>query len=280
MTKRFRAAYVELTSICNRHCSFCRGTRRPPGFMPVSRFASLAPDLAELVRIAYLHVMGEALLHPDFPEIVRCAQQNKLPLGMTTNGSLFDSPHAQLLLKQPFRQLNISLHAEGTASILDRILDFAEEAAHVNPDLCVNLRLWDVGSDNDFYMRRISERWNVRIERGSGNCAIPLAERLSLHFDQAFEWPEPDPDSTENRGFCRGGIDQFAVLYDGTVTACCLDADGVMPFGKSPETPLKEVLFCREFEQMRNGFFRGEVLMPLCRGCTYRKRFSLSRHRI
>lgn len=279
MPKRFRAAYVELTSVCNKHCSFCKGTKRPPGFMQTSRFEALAPSLAKFVRIAYLHVMGEALLHPDFPEIIRIAERNGLPLGMTTNGSLFDSPHAHLLMHEPFRQLNISLHAEGTEAVLERILDFADEAPRINPHLCVNLRLWDVGSNNDFFLEKISARWKTDIRRKSGKYAVRLAERLSLHFDEAFEWPVPVVANSEVTGFCRGGIDQFAILYDGTVTACCLDSDGVLSFGKSPETPLEVVLFCHEFERMRNGFFRGEVLMPLCKGCTYRKRFSLSRSR-
>lgn len=276
MPKRFRAAYVELTSVCSRHCSFCPGTRRPPGFMEPSRFAALAPDLADLVRIAYLHVMGEAMLHPEFPEIVRCAERCGLPLGMTTNGSLFGSPHAEFLLKPPFRQLNISLHAEGAKNDLDQILDFADRASRSDSGLCVNLRLWDVGADNEFFLRNIGNRWKVSIERRSGHCAVRLAERLSLHFDEAFEWPVPaETGEKEVHGFCRGGIDQFAVLYDGRVTACCLDAEGVLSFGRSPEIPLKKVLSCRAFEQMRNGFFRGLVLMPLCKNCTYRKRFEL-----
>lgn len=49
-----------------------------------------------------------------------------------------------------------------------------------------------------------------------------------------------------------------------------------MNFGNAGERPLREILFSRRFEQMRNAFHRGEVTEPLCLRCRYRERFRIS----
>ena len=146
MSKRFRTAYLELTNVCNRNCSFCSGTRRPPARMSEELFARLVPQVAELADQAYLHIMGEALLHPSLPEFTRIAADAALPLCMTTNGTLFGCGNAAQLENPVFHQLNISLHAGLPSETLDEICGFCDSLRSVNPNLRVNYRLWNVGS--------------------------------------------------------------------------------------------------------------------------------------
>ncbi len=274
MPKRFCAAYLELTTVCNRRCAFCRGTARPPGFMTDSLFARLAPQVAEIAELAYLHIMGEALLHPSLSRLTEIAARADLPLGMTTNGTLFECENASVLTNPVYRQLNISLHSGLAETELERIFDFADNLLTRNSNIHINYRLWDVGAFST-ERARIAGRYRIAFPgpAHSGRQTVPLSPRLSLHMDRSFEWPSLDASPVSGRGFCHGGIRQFGVLYNGDVTACCLDADGVMKFGNAAGQPLNEILSSRRFEQMRNGFHRGEVIEPLCRHCRYRERF-------
>lgn len=72
-------------------------------------FRRLAEETAPLAEIAYLHVMGEALLHPEFPSLMETALEHHLMTGLTTNGTLFDTPNAEALFCGCFRQVNVSL---------------------------------------------------------------------------------------------------------------------------------------------------------------------------
>lgn len=276
MPKRFRAAYLELTNRCNRHCAFCWGSSREPGFMDPALFSKLAPQVAELAEIAYLHILGEALLHPDLERITAFAKEAGLPLGMTTNGTLFDHPNARILDDPVYRRLNISLHSGVTDSELERIFEFSEELLSTNANVHIDYRLWDRGSDRSV-RERIADRYPVvRETPADGGKRVQLLRRLFLHEDRPFEWPEADAPRRSEKGFCHGGVFQFGVLLDGRVTACCLDADGILNFGSAAERRLSEILFARRFEQMRNGFLRGEVLEDFCLRCRYRERFSSS----
>lgn len=275
MAKRFKTAYIELTNVCNKHCSFCKGTTRPPEFMDPELFAKAAEESAPIAEKACLHILGEALLHPNLKTIVETAQRVSLPLVLTTNGSLFSSSNAELLLTHPFRQLNVSLHSGVSAAELEQILNFSEKAQRSNPEMYLNLRLWDVCSRNPEYLQAIASRFGTGLT--PSDCAekrfVSLGPRFRLHFDQSFHWPNLSDPIRPAEGFCRGGIDQFGILCNGDVTACCLDADGVMNFGNIQNQSLNSILFSRRFEQMRNAFHRGIVTEELCRHCTYRDRF-------
>ena len=66
-----KRAYVEITNICNLNCTFCPGTKRKKRALTPSEFMILSEKLRGQVKYIYLHVMGEPLLHPQLPELLR-----------------------------------------------------------------------------------------------------------------------------------------------------------------------------------------------------------------
>ena len=66
----FSRLYLEITTCCNRACSFCPGTARPAAFVTPETFRALAAKLRPYGQYLYLHVMGEPLLHPQLPELL------------------------------------------------------------------------------------------------------------------------------------------------------------------------------------------------------------------
>ena len=172
--KRFKTAYLELTNVCNRHCSFCKGTVRPRGFMDPDLFAKAAEECTSLVEKACLHILGEALLHPDLKTIAAHAHRVSLPLVLTTNGTLFGTENAQLLFSAPFRQLNVSLHSGVSSGELDEILAFAETVQRTNPELYLNLRLWDVCAQNPEYWLML-----LHLPKPDSSLTTPVSLRYS-----------------------------------------------------------------------------------------------------
>lgn len=275
----YRAAYLELTNVCNRNCAFCPGTTRAPAFMDIGLFRRLAPQVAELADMAYLHVMGEALLHPYFPEIAGIAADAGLALGLTTNGTLFDTPNAESLLAPPFRQLNISLHSDLSESGMNSVFAFTRRAFSLHPALYINYRFWNRGEDDESlmkYLRRISDEFGVDVCRipAPGEGFPKITNRLYLNFASLFDWPDLSAPLVPEPAFCHGSVNQFAVLADGTVTPCCLDNNGSIKLGDANTHSLKDILRARRAAMMRCGFHEGRAEEELCRHCAYRTRFS------
>ena len=81
-------AYLEITNICNLHCSFCHGTKREKRMLADAEFELITDRLAGKVKFLYFHLMGEPLLHPSFPQFVKRAWEKGFYPILTTNGSL------------------------------------------------------------------------------------------------------------------------------------------------------------------------------------------------
>ena len=275
----FRAAYLELTNVCNGNCPFCPGTIREPRFMERGLFQRLASETASLAGIAYLHVMGEALLHPEFPDLIRDAAKRNLAMGLTTNGTLFASPNAEALFPGDFRQINVSMHSGLSDGHLDEILAFTTEALRRLPALHVNYRFWNLGMEGSpsaaESLARIGEYFGARCEPPEAGTPAVLhpAERVSLHFDRPFDWPDLHASPVPGPVFCHGLRRQFAVLADGQVTACCLDRDGAIRLGDANRETLRTILSNSRANAMRRAFSRGCASEELCRRCRYRSRF-------
>ena len=72
---------------------------------------------------------------------------------------------------------------------------------------------------------------------------------------------------------CRGLLDHFGILSDGTVVPCCLDSDGVIALGNVFRQELSEILDSQRARDMVRGFRNRKVTEDLCRRCGFARKF-------
>ena len=282
----YSRAYVEITNICNRSCSFCPGTTRPLRRMSLSEFDAVTDRLLGVTEYLYYHVMGEPLTHPDLPAFIRLAKEKGFKSAVTTNGTLL-SRRGKELIDAGVYKVNISVHSfedgEDSAAhgrYLDGILDFADEASR-NGVLTV-LRLWNLdghgealGGNNTRTLDHLRARFPDTPEtpwkfspRGAR-----MRDKLHLEYGDRFEWPDMEASDRGSGVFCYGLKDHFAILCDGRVVPCCLDREGAVTLGNVFETPVEEILSSPRAAAMREGFRRRCATEELCRRCGYARRF-------
>lgn len=289
--------YLEITNSCNRKCSFCPGTTRPPLFVTPERFEERLKKVLPLADLVSMHLLGEPLFHPHFPEILAIGSRLKAPLQLTTNGTLL-AHHKDLLLSEEhtLRQINFSLQALDPVKerkLLENILFFCLESVERRPEMYINLRLWNLPEDfsanakNRFvYMllQKFFPDFPLDPEFSPGRKSKKITGRLYLHSDSLFHWPG-DPAQTASKvltasslpvpGKCRGLLDQCGVLADGTLVPCCLDADGRIDLGNLDlASSLEELLTSPRANRMRESLQRGLLIEDLCKNCSYCKRFN------
>ena len=283
---RFRQIYIEITNVCNLACPFCPGTSRAPAYMDATLFADIARQVKPLTEQVYLHVMGEPLLHPEFARFIEICASLELPVAITTNGTLLDTPAAASLLNHVVRQVNISLHSQADKEKqLKQILEFTKKAFEQRPELYINYRLWNLDTPsaeldsgaNNWICRSIEAAFGVTIPatgHSSGRKSRPLLNRLYLHLDTRFEWPDINSGKTiKTEGFCHALGTHFAILADGTVVPCCLDRDGVTVLGNCREQAILDIIDSPRAKAIFAGFQNGILTEGLCRKCTYCHRF-------
>jgi len=283
----FKKIYIEITNRCNLACPFCARSSRPQASMEAQAFAEVLTRIHGFTRFIALHVLGEPLLHPEIDRILALSQEYGLQVNLTTNGALLGRHRRTLLTAPALRQINFSLHGlahlerGAAAAHLEEIIDFSLEASRGGGPY-VSLRLWNLGAAagagwNDWLLARLTAAFaapllgegQLRAERG-----IPLAPRVFLNPEPQFAWPHPDGPDLGEHGHCRGLRDHLAVLADGTVVPCCLDADGRLALGNIFKQTLADILAGPRARRMLEGFGHQRLVESLCRRCSYRLRFS------
>lgn len=276
----FSKVYVEITNVCNLRCPFCHGTKRTPGRMTAEEFSTVTDKLRGYTEYIYYHVLGEPLTHPDLPTLFDIAAEKGFFSCITTNGFLLGEKADILCGAKKLYKLSVSLHSfeanKGTAlrEYLDTVWSVCTRLAEKGT-YCV-LRLWNEGGINTLngeitaYLReKTTGEWTQ-----TRNGSLRIAKNIYLETAAKFDWPDVNAPE-RNVQFCRGLRDQAAILCDGTVVPCCLDADGSIPLGNIFETELGDILCGERAAAMYEGFSERRCTEELCRKCGFAERFSL-----
>lgn len=277
---KFKKIYIEITNSCNFSCSFCFKTERPLRFMSPAEFAVVLSAIKPYTSYIYLHVLGEPLLHPKLDELLLLTKQAGIFVNITTNGALLGR-RQDVLLQYPVRQINISLHdaEENIApsalnAYLNAVLSFATKAAS---ETYVNLRLWNGGVKssaefNRICKQKIAEYFNLNEElpvKNEKDTGVKLTDHVFLQTAPRFGWPDGEEQRSEIQKSCYALRDHVAVLVDGTVVPCCLDADGAMSLGNIFETDFAEIIHSERAQKIRTGFSANTITEEFCKSCGF-----------
>ncbi len=228
----------------------------------------------------YLHVLGEPMLHPKIDEILGIAAAAKLHVNITTNGSLLENKKA-IIQKHTIRQFNISLHdaeenidKDDWGTYIDNVLNFAVSNAYKS---YISLRLWNISNKASapfiaLCLERIAYKFELSMDvfantpKGNG---MRLTDNIFLHRAPRFEWPDASRPGVQTQKTCYALRDHIAILADGKVIPCCLDADAKLLLGDIHKQDLSTILETEKAQRIKNGFLQRKVVEPLCASCGF-----------
>lgn len=277
---KLKRVYVEICNTCNLSCSFCTSRPAIARKLNVEQLQQIFSQVRHYSQYVYLHVLGEPLMHPDIETILSLCKEAGLHVQLTTNGTLLKEK-LPVLLRYPPRQINISVHSywEQPDSLaknyLDDILSCGDQLSQSS---YISYRLWQVkGADEeDFHtkelLQAICKHYAAAMPQ-NWKDSLPLANNRFLSFDRPFVWPSLQHPVISVTGRCKGLLEMVAILSDGSVVPCCLDAQGSECLGNIFEETLEEILEKPHTVQLREAFRQGKISSPLCQRCSYRTRF-------
>ncbi len=285
----FQKVHIEISNICNVQCSFCPVVERPKDIMSLVKFEKVLKEVVPLTKDVCLHLMGEPLAHPEIVEILKVSQTHKASLQITTNGLLIKKLGDILINSPSLRQINFSLQAfkdnfpdRPLEGYLDPIRAFIKTAFENRPDLYINLRLWNHGtesfSENEDIIQYFEENFSFNLKRTVDVGSIKSKKvfedkRLYFHFDSRFDWPSPHYPPQGEQGTCQGLRNHFGIHADGTVVPCCLDKEALIDLGNCFNDSVENILNSKRAQDIKVGFENGRLVEDLCQKCTYIKRF-------
>ncbi len=248
--------------------------------MSLDEFRLVVEKIRPFTNYIYLHVLGEPLLHPHFEEILSIAESAGLNINITTNGGLLER-NKKNLLNHTVRQINISLH-DGEENIKsEKWNDYIETALNFSTDLApktyVCLRLWNTANETSAYfnklcLEKIASKFSITLKILNDNTTgngLKLAEHIFLQRAPRFVWPDEKLTGTRTTKNCYALRDHIAILADGQVVPCCLDADANMKLGNIFSENLSDILETERAKDIKKGFEQRKVVEPLCATCGF-----------
>jgi len=283
---KFHRIYIEITDICGLHCSFC-ATKPTNKTMSLAQFEAIIIQAKRFTSQIALHVMGDALTLSHIGSFLERLHHHKLRTILTTSGYYIANHSYDTLFHPTIKQINISINSynkntnritfEEYLEPIFRLIEYKRDNAI---ETFINLRLWNLDSTlsekafNQTFFDALKQRFGVVIENipRDSRQSLRIAPKTLVHFDSYFEWPSLD-NPFYGDGRCEGLKSHCAILVDGTVVPCCLDAQGVMDLGNLYKQSLETILYNSKTQSILNGFKQGKAVEELCQRCSYKNRF-------
>ena len=244
--------------------------------MSLDEIRTALTQIKPICDYIYLHVQGEPLIHPKLKEIFDLMDEFDMQVQLVTNGA-FLKDNFWLLDRKSLRKISFSAHSldhqkTEPETWLSTVFEFMTKASAQKYPYC-EIRFWNqnnLSPSSRLAIDWINERYPLKETSRKGSWQ--MMEGCWLHYDNQFKWPENEGCSLDT-GTCHGAVDMMAILCNGQVVPCCLDARGVINLGNIFETSLEEIINSKRTQDMIQGFKNHKITEDLCRHCTYRLRF-------
>jgi MoaA/NifB/PqqE/SkfB family radical SAM enzyme len=267
---------LELTNYCNLDCWMCprKDMTRGVGFMKKELVQKLMEDLAQHdVKIARmnLHMFGETILHPDLKEILSILKrfQPQATLSFSTNASfltLDNFKNIESLLDNLFISIDgiyedtykkhRGADLDGVLSNLVPIFEYRKEKIITYPKF--EIRMIDMAQSQeekeaffDYFKFKLLETDNISI-KNLESFAGSVEELKDIKKKRCpFLW------------------EMTAIQWNGKVTTCCYDANGVNTLGDITTDNLSDIFHSKRYNEYREAYFNRTIqqLSPLCQTC-------------
>lgn len=282
----YKRIYVEISNLCNVQCSFCPVVDRDKKVMSVSEFKDIISKIKNHAEEITLHLMGEPSAHPELENILKVCEEANILVNFTTNGLLIKRKGELLLNSKAIRQVNFSLQSykdnfphKDLNGYLKPIMDFTKLTNEKRPEVYLNYRMWNIGSeqDNEEVYKIVEDYFQIEINRQVQVEHIKskrIWNKLYLHFDSRFEWPSLQGEVRSTVGRCHGLKSHIGIHADGTVVPCCLDKEATIDLGNIKTDTLENILQGELASSMKKGFENNKLIHEMCKRCEYITRFN------
>lgn len=264
----FKKIYLEITNNCNLNCDFCTKNKRKSKFMNNREFTFILEKIKPYTKYLYFHVLGEPLLHPNINEFIDEASKN-FGVNITTNGYLIN----RIKDNKNIRQLNISLHSFNESyhiSLDDYLNNIFTIIETLKEYTYISLRIWNNSPLTKDIVSAINKRYHSSINYQNIKNNTTITDNIFISTHDHFTWPNDSSKKCEF-GTCYALKDHIAILVDGTIVPCCLDADGVVKLGNIFDSSLEDIIQSKRYQNMYCNFKNNKKYEELCQKCNFIK---------
>lgn len=260
--KKPHTVFTETTNNCNLNCQMCYRANRPIGYMDFTLFKSVVDQCAKIGNICLmLHYGGETTLHPQFIEMLKYAMSKRKHLynvGFFTNGMLLDEIKSAWIVKLGLDYVTFSIDGIGkTTERIRKGSNYETIAENINkllwlrgnkpkPIVSTNTT---ITTQTDEELQAVRKEWASKVATVHFNGCIDNHFRI-LNQERWSKWNETSLKNNQPK-FCTMPFYLMGVLWNGQVTYCCHDLNGIGNVGDATKESLMDIWRGEKFRKVR-----------------------------
>ncbi|WP_145980449.1 radical SAM/SPASM domain-containing protein [Helicobacter mustelae] len=268
---RFKKVYIEISDICGLNCSFCPQQKGVRGKMSLLLFEKILSQIQGKTKLVSLHVLGDPCKHTDLSSYLDLLTKYALRADIVTSGYYLCQ---ELLFEPCIHQVAFSLDAgldpknPHKKDYLAKILEFCALHQMRQSKIFLNLRLQD-RLLNPAVLEQIVRFFGVQIKEPHVYGRYKLREYIFLVITKSFTWADMSLKKSCDSRRCHAIKEQIAILANGIVVPCCIDAAGVIALGDVNVQSLQEIYHSPRSVAIKEGFEKGIAIEELCKKCNF-----------
>ena len=215
---------IELTNDCNLSCYFCERSKmtRKVGYMEYELFKDIIDECCYLeIKTVKLNLWGESLLHKDLYKMIRYAR-GKVETQLSTNGKLLNGGVFYKLGKAGLDRLTISVSAGSFKPFKRRL-----------PVPILTLQFLQTVSNKNKTSELLNEFKDFADLISVTHISSMISDKQILSQSLV---------KYGKRKLCEEPRRRRSILWNGDVTMCCMDYNGLLTVGSLKTKPLKELI--------------------------------------
>jgi sulfatase maturation enzyme AslB (radical SAM superfamily) len=251
--------YIELTDMCNLDCIMCdrRSLTRPSGLMDIELFEKVIGDASAIgVPDVKLNRFGEPLLHPGLFNMIEYAKAKGIShVYFTSNATLLDEKKAEMLLssgldsitfsvdgatKETYERIRVKSSYDKVVNNIRRFIEMRDSRGQKKPYVVINTIYMQDTKDE---ILNVFKQWKHLVNRIN---VLPVGQYGSI------ENLAPIQKKLIERKPCHQPFDRLMVLWNGDVTVCCADINGVLKTGSVLKSSIGELWKNQKVQTIRH----------------------------
>lgn len=289
--------YIETTNRCNSRCRYCPisfkdYSKISGGFSTMSlfKFNKICHDIhaGGKLKVLRFYLMGEPLLNPDLPEMIKIATKMKLAerTELTTNGLLLNKGKSLAIINSGLDYLRISISSvyqrrleyiiQSKAKVgqiyknIEQFRQMRDAAGCTKPFLYIKM----LDSLNDLENSKFLRMYQVLadeavIEKPMNWDSYNNHDLLQATYKEK-SLPNPEELYVYPKSVCPFPFYTLVVNVNGDVTVCCVDWNKGTKVGNVFKSPLKSIWEGANLRNLRRmHILRKRTLNHSCRNCSF-----------
>jgi len=282
-----RVIELEITNQCNFNCLMCKtgndSSERNRGIMSKQIYDNLIEEIkGKDVALKFVG-FGESLINTQFIELAKIAKNSGIICHLTTNGSLLTDEIIDELIEIQFDSIKFSFQGvERKGYLLLRQTDdfdlllskieklFKKRGELEKPYITIGTSITNENKEQVEEFILICKNICDKVEIGVTTLEFMEVDKVK-DLRQRKQLTELKKVQTLNKTryqCCNQVFDAITVRWNGDVSACCADNDGVMVLGNLSNKSIKELWNCSLEQKYRKILSENRYEdLPLCKDC-------------